>query len=286
MAKEKRKGKQNKKSKKPEKLDDVSDAWLEFSKEISDEILKRTKEGAKEYENFYKIWEDYAKNMSEKLAKFSLDDEEGIKEMQELWNIYSDKLEERLGDLFSKNGSPYKELFQICSSYSDKRGECLIEIMNKRMEEQREMYELWMDSFAFVDKDIVGTESGIFDAMDRLLLEMWDKQKDLFQLSGQDTKVNEKLRELNELWTQNYSKMVYKILKSDAFTRMNGTILDRNMEIRRWNEQFMNQYLNYLGMPTKDNINEIYKKLHEMDRKLSQISRSIDITHNLKKSKN
>jgi len=283
MARAKGKGKQKKKAKKTKKSNDILDAWLEFSKEISDEILKRTKEGAKEYENFYKIWDDYAQNMSEKLTRFSLDDEKGMKEMKKLWNSYSDKLEVGLDDLFTKNGGPYKELFQICSSYSDKMGECLIEIMNKRMEEQRELYEVWMDSFALVDKDIVRADSGIFYAMGQLWLELWGKQKDLFQTADQDKKVNEKLTELNELWTRNFSKMAHNILKSDTFAQMNGTILDRNMEIRRLNEQSMSQYLSFLGMPTKDSINEIYKKLHEMDRKLSQISRSIGTAQNPKK---
>ena len=126
------------------------------------------------------------------------------------------------------------------------------------------------------DKSHEEDVSGFLNGMGQFWQEMWEKSRVMYPTTPEsDIDFNARCKELNELWTKNYSKIVMDIIKSPAFADMNGRILDSNLEIRRLNDQFMSQYLGAMGLPTKESMNDIYLKLHDMDRKLSEISRAL-----------
>ena len=85
-----------------------------------------------------------------------------------------------------------------------------------------------------------------------------------------------RLKELNEFWTKHYSKMANDMIRSSAFAEMNGKILDGNLEFKQLNDSLANRYLKAMGWHTKETIDDIYFKLHDMDRKLSDIYRTVN----------
>jgi hypothetical protein len=134
-----------------------------------------------------------------------------------------------------------------------------------------------MDAFGVKDKSLDQDVSTAYKTMNQFWLDMWEKSKDAFPSTAKgDIDFDAKVKELNEFWTKNYSKMVMDIMRSPAFAKMDGNILDSNLDLKRLNDQFMNQYLSGIGLPTKENIDDIYQKLHEIDRKISDISRVIN----------
>jgi hypothetical protein len=48
-------------------------------------------------------------------------------------------------------------------------------------------------------------------------------------------------------------------------------------------DQLSKQYLSAMGLPTKENLDDIYKKLHELDRKISDIQRGLRSQRTTKK---
>lgn len=244
------------------------ESWLEFSKNINERLMKLTKEGTKEYEEMHKIWSEYVQKMTEKLANLSPEDKKAFKEMESLWTDYSSQIGERFLDLLSKKDGPYQELYQLYLDYSEKMGKLLLRLMSERVKEQNDLYELWMDSFGMKGK-------GDVEGINQLWMEMWSKSREILSPKDEEADYAVKCRELYDLWTKEYSKIIMNIMRSPAFAEMNGTILDKSLEMRRLNEQFMNQYLSAMGLPTKEGMNDIFRKLHELDRKVSEISRTI-----------
>ncbi len=267
----------NKKKHSSKKPDEIHDSWIELSKEISDRINDITKERAKESEELYEIWSEYAKKMTEHMGKFSSDEGIAFEDMQNMWTDYSGKIGDRFFDLLKKENGPYKELYQLWTEYSGKMSEHLSELMNETMKEQRDLYELWMDSFGVKDKSLDSDFSTAFKTMNQFWLDMWEKTRDVLPSTGEgDKSLDLRVKELNDLWTKNYSRMIIDIMRSPAFAKMNGNILDSNLEIKRLNDQFKNQYLSSLGLPTKENLDDIYRKLHDIDRKISEIYRALN----------
>ena len=70
--------------------------------------------------------------------------------------------------------------------------------------------------------------------------------------------------------------MVTNFIKSPEFAKMDGNILSSNLDMIKANDKLMNQSLNAMGLPTKENLNDIYLKLHDMDRKISEIAKAVN----------
>ncbi|UCG68496.1 MAG: hypothetical protein JSV09_11880 [Thermoplasmata archaeon] len=272
MAKGKVKKKQNSQNE-----SEIYDTWIDFSREITDRIKDITKGKAYEYERLYNIWTEYAQKMTEQVATNSPRDKTSFLDMQKVWTDYSDELGERFADILSKENGPYKELYEIWTEYSEKMSQHLSELMNESIKEQKDLYELWMDAFGMKKKSQNQELQYTVNDLGHLWLKMWEKSKDMYPTSpdvGFD--YNTRLKELNELWIDSYSKMVMDVIRSPSFAKMNGNILDTNLEAIKLNDQLTKQYLTSLGMPTKESLDEIYQKLHDMDRKLAGISRSVN----------
>ena len=140
-----------------------------------------------------------------------------------------------------------------------------------------DLYEIWMDAFGMKDNSQEERLSGVYKGVNQFWLEMWEKSKDMVpsRPTG-DMDLNANFKELNDVFTKNYSKMIMNLVRSPDFAKMDGNILNGNLDIKRINDQFMGQYLSAMGMPTKENLNDIYLKLHDIDKKISEISRVIN----------
>jgi hypothetical protein len=112
--------------------------------------------------------------------------------------------------------------------------------------------------------------------MGQFWMKMWEQSWGVHpNVHARHMDFNTTYKELNDFWAKNYSKWVANFLKSPDFAKMNGEILDNNLETIRANQQFWTQYFSTMGIPTKENIDEIYQKLTDLDRKISQVSRSV-----------
>lgn len=272
MAKRKNKKKQSSYEQK-----DPYEAWLDFSKDISDRINDITMEGANEYKDLYILWSEYAQKMTEQMTNFSSEDSVAFEDIQRMWTDYSGKIGERFVHILDENDGPYNELYQTWTEYSKQMSEYLSELMTENIKNQKELYEIWMDAFGM--KDIGHDESAIgnLEEIVQFWMKMWEKSRPMFlPISEGNMDINARYSELNEFWTKNYSKMIMNILRSPAFSKMDGNILDSNLEMTRINNELINQYLSAMGVPTRENLNDIYKKLHDMDRKISEIYRAVD----------
>ncbi|MCK5547387.1 MAG: hypothetical protein KAI64_00120 [Thermoplasmata archaeon] len=265
-----------KKTQRSKEQEGLYEAWLDFSNNVNERIMKFTKEGTREYDQLYGIWSEYAQKMTEKLTDLTSEDKKAIKEMQSAWTEHPDEMGKWFADLVSTGDGPYKELYELYADYSEKMAESLSELMNQRINEQKDLYELWTDTFGTKDNGSMDDIHGAMEEANHLWLETWRKSGDILSPDEEKTDHAAKYRELNDLWTKTYSKMIMNVMKSGSFAEMNGTILNRNLETMQLNEGVMNQYLNLTGLPTKEGMNDIFRKLHELDRKVSKLSRTLN----------
>jgi hypothetical protein len=270
------KGKGNKK-KNSKKHHDAYNTFVDFSKDMTEKINEITREGANEYKDLYNTWSEYAQKMTDKMAQFTPEDEGTFKGVQKVWKDYSEMIGDCFYDIMNRENGPYKELYQTWTDYTSKMGEQLSDLMSESFKEQQDLYELWMDSFGMKDMDHDEDLARIYKNMNQFWLDVWQNSKGLFQpVPENDMNFSARYKELNDLWTKAYSKMVMNIIKSPEFAEMDGNILNTNLDMIKANDQLMNQYLNAMGLPTKESISDIYLKLHDLDRKISEIARAVN----------
>ncbi|UCF08741.1 MAG: hypothetical protein JSW28_03350 [Thermoplasmata archaeon] len=269
------------KKKQSKEKEDIYISWMEYSKDIGDRVNDMAKESANEYKELYKIWGEYTQKMTEHMAEFPSGETGTFEEMQNVWAQYSSKLGERFLDMSRQDNGSYNELYDLWTQYSGKMSEHLSEVVSENLKNQKELYELWMDAFGIKDAGEKGPASGI----DSFWLEVWERSKEKFPpptLSDREFEIWSK--EWNDLWVNAYSKMVANVMKSPAFAAMDGQTLDANLDAISASDKLVGNYLSSMGMPTKENINEIYSKLHDLDKKISQIVRTINKMNGGKKN--
>lgn len=259
------------------KHSDVHDNWMDFSRNISERINEFTKESTGEYKDLYSMWSEYAQNMSDMMADFTPNDESAFADIQNMWRNYSEDMGERFVEILNQEKGPYKELYQMWTDYSSKMSEQLSDLMNESLKEQHDLYELWMDSFGIKDNGHDDDISEMYKGMNQFWLNMWTRSNGMMPSFGpSDMNLNSNYKELTEFWTNAYSKMAKNMVNSPDFAKMDGSILEANLEAIKINDQLTNQYLSAMGLPTKSNLDDIYQKLHDMDRKISEISRAVN----------
>jgi hypothetical protein len=270
------KGKKKKKGKKEE----LSESWKTFSREMNQRISEMSKKAGEDLEDHYKTWNEYSRKMTDMMSRFTPEDEKAFNEMQELWRDYSEMIGGKFVEIMERETEPTKELYRLWTENSAKLQNQLSELLSESMREQQDLYELWMDSFGIKDngQDDV---NDMYREMGQFWMNMWARSRDMMppmKDAGSDPGAN--LKELSELWTEAYSKMAKNMINSPDFAKMDGNILNANLEAIKANNHMMNQTLGAMGLPTKNNLEDIYKKLHDMDRKISEIARTLNSMKN------
>lgn len=256
---------------------DIFDAWMDFSKDINDRIQDITMESATEYEELYKVWSEYARKMTETMAKISPEDTVAFEDLQNIWSKYSGRMGDQFTNMAHKDDGPYQELYELWSEYSSVMGERMSELVSENLKNQHELYELWMDAFGIKDNGHLVDASGPFGGMDKLWQDIWEQSTEMFTHQpgkGHDfTSWNEKWQ---EIWINAYSKWAMNTIRTPEFAKMDGQTLNANLDMKKYNDQFINNYLSVMGIPTKENMDEVYLKLYDLDRKISKIARSVN----------
>ncbi len=259
------------------KQEALSDSWGELSKEMNEWINAMAKNTGNDLTDHYDMWKEYTQKMTDMLAKFTPEDEKAFGEIQNLWRDYSEKIGKKFVEIMDRETGPSKELYKLLTDYSTKMGDQLSKLMTTNIKEQHDLYELWMDSFGMKDKGHDEDFSEIYKGMNQFWLNIWTRSKNMpLPMSQGDMNLNANYKELSELWTNAYSKMAKNIINGPDFAKMDSNILEANLEAIKINNELTNQCLSAMGLPTKNNLDDIYKKLHDMDRKISEISRTLN----------
>jgi len=268
------KDKKNKKKKKEE----LSESWMEFSREMNERINDMAKNTKEDLTDHYDVWKEYAQKMTDVMARFTPEDEKAFGEIQNLWMDYSEKIGSKFIDTMDRETGPSKELYKMWTEHSAKMQDQFSELMSESMKEQQDLYELWMDSFGIKDNGNENKIPDMYKEMGQFWQNMWVRSKDMVPpLKEGGIDLSKNFKELNELWADAYSKMVKNMINSPEFAKMDGNILNANLEVIKVNNQMMNQVLSAMGLPTKNNLEDIYKKLHDLDRKISEMARTLNV---------
>ncbi len=261
----------------PKKQSEIYDNWVDFSRNISETLNEFTKESMDEFKELHQIWSEYTQNMSDMMTKVTPGDENAFADIQNMWKNYSEEMGERFVEILKRENGPYKDLYQMWTDYSSKMGEHISELMSESLKEQHDLYELWMDSFGMKDNGRGEDISEMYKNLNQLWFNTWKRSREMVPpLTRGDMSLSADYKELTEFWTNAYSKMVKNIINSPDFAKMDGNILNANLEAIKINNELTNNYLSAMGLPTKNNLDDIYQKLHDLDRKISEISKAIN----------
>jgi len=148
--------------------------------------------------------------------------------------------------------------------------------IEQNMEAQTSFMESWADAMedAVPDEEIM-TEGfeGYADAY-----EVWiDAAEQLFERTtdaaeGEDVSFTE----LRDVWLQSANEAFKQVMSTSAFAAANGQLVDAMMEMQTRTDEFSEDTLTQLGLPTRSDVDEVGGRLVELERRQHGVEEKLD----------
>jgi hypothetical protein len=75
------------------------------------------------------------------------------------------------------------------------------------------------------------------------------------------------------VWVEELERRFDILLKDEEFTTKLGSFVSSYLEVKHRSDGILERYCSRMNIPTKSEINGIYKKLHDLEKKVDKLSR-------------
>ena len=76
-----------------------------------------------------------------------------------------------------------------------------------------------------------------------------------------------------QVWVEELERRFEILLRDEEFTSRLGGFVSSYVQLKRRSDAIMESYCSMLNLPTKSEINGMYKKLHDLEKKVDRLSR-------------
>lgn len=82
--------------------------------------------------------------------------------------------------------------------------------------------------------------------------------------------------EFRDIWLQSANRAFKEVMGTSAFAAANGQLVSAMMEVRESADEIGEDTLEQLGMATRSNVEEVGKRLVELERRQHRVERKLD----------
>jgi hypothetical protein len=160
----------------------------------------------------------------------------------------------------------------------------LVEDMNdamvESMEQNMEMSAAFMESWADAMEDSVPDEEALASGVEGYdnAYEVWmDAAEQTFERTtdaaqGEDVAPEE----FRDSWLQSANEAFKEVMSTSAFAAANGQLVSAMMDLREQTDEMGEETLAEMGMPTQSDVEEVGKRLVELERRQHRVEEKLD----------
>lgn len=159
---------------------------------------------------------------------------------------------------------------------AENMNEALAQSMEQNMEASAAFMESWTETMedSMPDEDqMASSAEGYGDAY-----EVWmDAAEEMFERTA-DSAAGEEiaLTEFRDIWLQSANEAFKEVMGTSAFAAANGQLINAMMDMRKQVDEFSEETLSELGMPTQSEIEEVGERLVELERRQHRVEEKLD----------
>jgi hypothetical protein len=156
----------------------------------------------------------------------------------------------------SKNilGLPPSSLVEVGAGPSVEAYKDYLDLMNSQIELARHSADIWM-KFSGVWAE--GTQAAVSRMASETAKSDVDPGKRAYNA-----------------WVEELEKRFDILIRDEEFTTKLGSFVSSYLEVKRKSDGILERYCSKMNIPTKSEINGMYKKLHDLEKKVDKLSRS------------
>ena len=268
------------------------DHWKSFIDLFDGEMRTLFGQGSPEYRKLSRSWLDLSEAMTRNMAEGFSTNGSGAgapaQRIYEMWAEGSKTMRRNFEGMLDSKNPDHVKLFDWWDTEYQKVGESLTKQMLAGMKEQYELYDLWMDSFSKNRPE--GDELGqVGDIMGRHYRDFMGQVGRLASELRDTTRSGEPLEpsfaqlpparfmsQMQEAWLNTTSSMLKEVLATPAYGNYLKQSIDAQLKSREYMDNIMEDELKRLGLPTRAQLDDVYKGLNELDRKMNAIQELLE----------
>lgn len=148
------------------------------------------------------------------------------------------------------------------------------------MERNMEASAAFMESWAEAMEDSVPEQEQFASGIEGYsrAYEVWmDAADQMFERTADGASGEEiELSEFRDIWLQSANEAFKEVMGTSAFAAANGQLVSAMMELREQTDEIGEETIAELGMPTRSNVEEVGKRLVELERRQHRVERKLD----------
>ena len=158
----------------------------------------------------------------------------------------------------------------------EQMNDAVTDSMEKNLEAQSALMGSWSDSMS----DSVPDEDVIADGMEGYVqaYEVWmDAAEQMFDRTtdaaqGEDVAPEE----FRDIWLRSANEAFSEVMSTSAFAAANGQLVEQIMEMQQEVDEMTQDTLAQMGLSTRGDVEEVAKRLVELERRQHEIENKID----------
>jgi len=100
--------------------------------------------------------------------------------------------------------------------------------------------------------------------------QMFDRTTDMAE--GEDVAPEE----FRDIWLRSANEAFSEVMSTSAFAAANGELVEQVMEMQQEVDELTQDQLSQMGMPTRDDVEEVGKRLVELERRQHEVETKLD----------
>jgi hypothetical protein len=169
-----------------------------------------------------------------------------------------------------------RDLQNEWNELAENMNEALAQSMEQNMEASAAFMESWaeaMEDSMPEDDQITSSAEGYSGAY-----EVWtDAAEEMFERTADSAAGEEiELTEFRDIWLQSANEAFKEVMGTSAFAAANGQLINAMMDMRKQVDEFSEETLSELGMPTQSEIEEVGERLVELERRQHRVEEKLD----------
>jgi len=158
----------------------------------------------------------------------------------------------------------------------EQMNEAVAESVEKNLEAQSALIESWTGSMeeSAPSEDVIaeGIEgyAGAYEVWMDAAEQMFDRTIDAAE--GEDVAPEE----FRDIWLRSANEAFSEVMSTSAFAAANGELIEQVMEMQQEVDEVTQDTLAQMGMSTRDDVEEVGKRLVELERRQHEVENKLD----------
>jgi hypothetical protein len=154
------------------------------------------------------------------------------------------------------------------------------ETMAQTMEQNMEVQSAFADSWADAMEESMPQEEAMTEGLEGMAraYDVWiDGAEQLFERTT-DAAEGEAvgIDEMRDIWLQSANEAFKQVMSTSAFAAGNGQMFESLMELQGQGQEVSRETLSQLGMASADDVEEVAKRLIELERRQHSVEEKLD----------